>query len=66
MAKSQVPTIGPASVSVAGLGADQYAVAVLQGVRRHEVGDDGLQRRVVDRPAARVEEHDEDERAEVM
>ena len=49
----------------AGLGGDQHPVAVLQGVRRHDVGHDGLERGVVDRPAAGVEEHHEDEEGEV-
>ena len=41
--------------------AGQDAVGVLERVRVHEIGHDRLQRGVVDSPATRVDQHDQDQ-----
>ncbi len=56
----------PGEVLRGRFGAGQHAVGVFERVGRHEVGNDGLQRGVVDRPRPRVDEHDEDQRTRVI
>ena len=66
MAKSQVPTTGPARCSVAASVPTSTPLLYSSASDGTRSGTIGLQRGVVDRPPARVDEHDEDQEASVI